>query len=225
MFRCYYNLIRPVQDGVGGKMNFSEALKKLRKKNKERNFDQTLDLIINLRDFDPKRETINTFIILPNISKKKKICAFLENPSRAVDYVITKDDIKKIGPRDIKKLIREYDFFMANSKLMPEIASKFGKILGVAGKMPDPKIGGILTQEKEDVISAAVKKISSMIKIRAKEASIKIGIGKEGMSDDDLIKNAEIAFKTVVKALPKKELNIRSVLLKFTMSPPVRVKK
>lgn len=206
-------------------MNFSAAFKELRKKNKERNFDQTLDLIVNLKDFDPRRETVNTFVILPNVRKKRKICAFFENPSKIIDYVITKDDMEKISIRDIKKLVKEYDFFIANAKLMPKIASKFGRILGTAGKMPDPRIGGVLTEEKEETVFSTIKKISNTVKIRTKEASIKVGIGKESMSDNDLIKNAETTLKAIIDALPKKELNVRSVLLKFTMSPPVKVKK
>ncbi|MCL6500526.1 MAG: hypothetical protein K6T16_00635 [Candidatus Pacearchaeota archaeon] len=204
-------------------MKFSEALQELRRKSKKRNFDQTLDLIINLKNFDPKRESISTFVVLPYAIKKKKICAFLENPSRSVDYVITKDEIEQIGPKEIKKLTKEYDFFISSAKLMPKIAAKFGKILGSTGKMPDPKMGSVLMMEREDLILAVTKKLSNMVKIRAKEASVKIGIGKESMPDKELIENAEAVFRTVFSELPKKELNLRSVMLKFTMSSPVKV--
>ncbi len=206
-------------------MNFSQALKELRNKNKERNFDQTLDLIINLRSFDIRRESVNTFLILPHISKKKKICAFLEDTTKLVDYVITAKDIDKISSKDIKKLSKEYGFFIANAKLMPKIASKFGKTLGLAGKMPDPKIGSVLMQETEENISSIVKKLSNMVKIKTKESSIKIAIGKESMPDDKLIMNAETTLKTIIKVLPRKELNIKSILLKFTMSSPIKIKK
>lgn len=206
-------------------MKFSEALQELRKKSRKRNFDQTLDLIVNLRGFDPKRETINTFAFLPHTTKKRKICAFLEQPSKLVDYVITKEEIETIDPKEIKKLAKEYDFFIASAKLMPKIAARFGKILGSIGKMPDPKIGSVLMTEKEEAILEIAKKLSNVVKIKTREASIKVGIGKESMSDKNLIENAESVFKTIVNELPKKELNIRSVILKFTMSPPVRVQK
>lgn len=206
-------------------MNFSESIQELRKKNKKRNFNQTLDLIINLKDFDYRRETVNTFTVLPKIAKKRKICAFFENPSGIVDYVITKEDIDKIDPKDFKKLVRDFDFFIANAKLMPKIASKFGKILGTAGKMPNPKIGAVFTEESEENIKSIVEKLSGLIKIRTKEASIKVAVGKESMLDSELLKNIDLTLKTIIKALPKKELNIKSILLKFTMSPPVKVKK
>lgn len=204
-------------------MNFSESLTELRKTNKKRNFDQTVDLIINLKDFDPRRDSLNTFAILPHLSIKKKVAAFLEKPSSHA-YSITKNEIEKVTHSDLKKLIREYDFFIANAKLMPLIAQKFGKVLGIAGKMPDPKMGCVLLQENENAIEEIIEKLSKMVKIKAKEASLKIAIGKESMPDKEITDNANIAIKTVTDALPKKEWNIRSIMLKFTMSKPIKVK-
>lgn len=203
-------------------MNFSKALIELRTKTKKRKFDQTLDLIINLKDFDIKRESLNTFVILPHLNEKKKICAFLEKPSQKI-FTIAKNDIEKITKNDIKKLAKEYDFFIANAKIMPLIASKFGKILGSAGKMPDPRLGCIVTQEDEKTISETIERLSKMLKIRTKEVSIKLAIGKESMSDKELEENASTVLKTIINVLPKKELNIKSVMLKFTMSPPIKV--
>lgn len=204
-------------------MNFSEALAELRTKTKKRKFDQTLDLIVNLKDFNIKREGLNTFVILPHLNIKKKVCAFLEKPSKKV-FTITKNDLEKITKADIKKLAKEYDFFIANAKLMPLIASKFGKILGSVGKMPDPKLGCIIMNEDEKTIYETMERFSRMLKIKAKESSIKIPIGKESMFDKELEENASAAVKAIVAALAKKELNIKSIMLKFTMSPPIKVK-
>jgi len=203
-------------------MNFLKTIEELRK-GKKRNFNQTLDLIITLKDFDPKHETVSTSIEIPYISKRKKICAFLEKPSKIVDYVITKNDIDIISSKEIKNFAKNYDFFISNAKLMPKIASKFGKILGIMGKMPDPKMGCIIIDEKEDVIKRLIEKLSKTIKIRTKEASIKVPIGKEEMSDTELVENASIIVKSIIQALPKKELNVKSILLKFTMTKPIKV--
>ncbi len=53
-----------------------KALAELRK-NKERKFNQSVDLIINLQKFDVKRNAVNIFIQVPHKFKDKKICAFL----------------------------------------------------------------------------------------------------------------------------------------------------
>ena len=208
-------------------MKFSEALKKLREKNIKRKFDQTLDLIINLKDFDVKRESANAVLTLPFTCKKKKIAAFLESREfgAKADFVISKADVDRLKDKEIKKIAKNYDFFIANAKMMPLIAKKFGKTLGSVGKMPDPKLGAVLLQENEDAITTAVQKLEKITRIKTKEASIKIAIGKESMKDEDLEKNASVTLETIIPALPRKEHNIRNILLKFTMSTPIKVEK
>ena len=52
--------------------NFEKAIKKLRTTENKKKFDQTIDLIINLKEFDVRRESFNLFITLPNKIKDKK---------------------------------------------------------------------------------------------------------------------------------------------------------
>lgn len=207
-------------------MKFSEAITELRTKTEKRNFEQTLDLIVNLKDFDLKRDHLNVAIILPFPYKKKKIAAFLEDDSLGedVDYVIRKSAIDKITEAEAGKLARSYDFFIASAKLMPLIAKHLGKSLGIVGKMPDPALGAVLGQETKEAIAAAVQKLGKTVRIRAKEASIKIAIARETTPDEQIEKNANAILNAVTAALPKGVYNIRSVMLKFTMSEPVKVK-
>lgn len=206
-------------------MKFKEALQELRSLSEKRNFDQTLEIIVNLKNFDPQRESINTFLVLDSIPKKK-VAAFLEKitKSEAVAKIFTKADLDKITPKEMKKYAKEFDFFISSAKLMPVLASKFGKVLGAAGKMPDPKLGGVLMQEQEDMLKQLAGKLEKTIKIKAKERSLKIAIGKESMKDETLEENMDKTFKTVMAALPKKELNLRNVMIKFTMSKSIKVK-
>ena len=64
------------------------------RKNKERKFDQTADLIVNLQKFDNKKTPLNIFIQLPHKVKEKKIAGFLETANKHVQ-TITKNDFKK----------------------------------------------------------------------------------------------------------------------------------
>lgn len=207
------------------KQDFLNALNELRKISKKRKFDQTIDLIVNLKNFDLKRESVSLLVLLPHVAKKKKICAFFENPSIIPNYVITKKEIERLDEKTIKDFIKDYDIFIASAKLMPTIAAKFGRVIGPIGKMPDPKIGGVLPNEDEEIVSRIVKKLSSSVKIKTKEASIKISIGKEGMPDEHIAENAWAVYNKLVEALPKKKENIRSVMLKFTMSKPIKIKQ
>lgn len=205
---------------------FLDAVRKIKeqenKKDKKRNFDQTIDLIVNLKDFDAKKSSFTIFVEVPNKIKDKKIAGFFEKENKLVE-VIKKDDFPKFKEKkDIKKLIRSYDFFIANAKLMPAIATTFGRVLGPVGKMPNPQLG-VLNSEDENPIKEVINKINSSVRIKVKEPSIKIGIAKESLTDEQIVENALIVYRKIVDALPKKIDNIRNVKIKLTMSKPVNV--
>jgi len=208
------------------KEEFVKALQEIRKsesaKTKQVKFDQSVDLIINLRDFDIKKTSINIFVTLPNKLKEKKIAGFLEKKSDVLD-TITKVEFDEFkDKKKLKRLVKEYDFFIANAKLMPAVATNFGRVLGPASKMPSPQMG-VLFNEDADSIKALMQKINSIVKVRTKEPCIKVSIGKQSYADDKLAENAAAVFNEVYKSLPKQKENLRNVLIKFTMSKPVKV--
>ncbi len=198
------------------------ALTELRKE-KERKFNQTIDLIINLRKFDPKRNSVNIFAQLPHKIKEKKICAFLESKNKNVE-TITRDDFKKYSSKgQLKKLVKNYDFFIAQASLMPQVATSFGRVLGPAGKMPSPQLG-IIVDTDEKTIKDLKDKINSSIRIRTKESSIKIPAGKQDMEDKDIIENISAVYNAVLKSMPRDKENIKNIEIKFTMSKPQKIK-
>ena len=204
------------------KVSIEKALEELRKDENKRKFIQTVDLIVNLRDFDVRKESVNVFIAVPNPTEKK-IAGFLTRKSGLVDS-ITKDDFKKFSDaKEMKRLARKYDFFIAAAPLMGEIATTFGRVLGPVGKMPSPQ-GGIMPIDSDDKIKETVEKMKMMIRIRTKERSIKMPIGKEDMPDEKLKQNVEAVLNELEKVLPKGKQNIKDVLIKLTMTKPVRVR-
>jgi len=207
-----------------GKEHFLKAFKELRE-NKKRKFDQSVDLVINLKDYDFKKNPLNVSLTLPHPAKKIRICAFLENPTKVFDEVILKKDFDSLKENDLKRTVQCCNFCIAIAKLMPEIAKRFGRILGPTGKMPDPKMGCVVMNENEETLKKLSASLQSIIKIRAKESSIKVMIGKESISDEDLSENAAIIYATVFNALPKKKENIKNVMVKFTMSKPIKIKE
>lgn len=201
---------------------FLKAVKELRKSEVKRKFDQTVDLIVNLKNFDARREAFNLFITLPHKVKDKKIAGFFEKDSKLIDIIKQADFARYKDKKDIKRLIKKYDAFIANAKLMPAIATSFGRILGPAGKMPSPQLG-ILPSEDENLIKSTINKINSTVRVIVKEPSIKIGIGKESLSDEDLLKNILVAYNKIVETLPKKQENVYDIKIKLTMGKPVKV--
>lgn len=207
------------------KEGFVNAINELKKYSEaeKRKFNQTVDLIINLKDFDIKKTSINTIVNLPHSLGVKKIAGFFEKKSSVIDS-ITKAEFEDFkDKKKMKQLIREYDFFLANAKLMPVVATTFGRVLGPAGKMPSPQLG-ILVNEDENTIKALSKRIESVIKVKTKEPSIKVAIGKENDKVENLAENALAVYNEVYKNLPKQKENLRNVLIKLTMTKPVKVK-
>jgi large subunit ribosomal protein L1 len=140
----------------------ADAIKKL-KKEKERKFNQTLELIVNLQKYDPRKQPINTFVILPNPTDKK-ICAFLSRKSPSVDSITETEFVKYKDAREVKRLAKKYDSFMAVAKLMPKVATQFGRVLGPQGKMPSPQ-GGIVPNDDEASIKKMLEKMSKSLRV------------------------------------------------------------
>jgi large subunit ribosomal protein L1 len=201
---------------------FIKAVQELRKNSVQRKFTETVDLIVNLKGFDTRRESFTTFIQLPNKVKENRIAAFFEKDSKLVK-TIKKDDFSRYKEKkDMKKLLKKFDFFIASAKVMPLVATNFGRVLGPAGKMPSPQLG-ILPNEDEVMISDLLKRIDQNVRIKVKEPSIKIGIAKSSISDEKIAENATAALQKIINSLPRKNDNIRNVKIKFTMSKPLVV--
>jgi len=202
-------------------MKTEEALKKLRAE-KERKFDQTVDLIVNLRGVDLKKDNINVVVDVPHLVKERKVCGFLTKKSDLVDSVLDTDFVKYKDPKKLKELAEGYDFFIAAGPLMPKVATTFGKVLGPAGKMPSPQLG-ILMPENDENIKKTLEKIGKSVKLRAKEPSIKLAIGKLSMDDAQIIENINSVCKALIAALPAKEESVKNIMLKLTMAKPEKV--
>lgn len=200
---------------------FKTVLEELRKE-KAKKFDQTVELIVNLQKFDLKKNQVNFFINVPHKVKEKKIGAFLETKNSRIDS-ITPDEFKKYSEKnELKKLVKKYDFFIAQGSLMPKVAAAFGRVLGPAGKMPSPQLGIILNAD-EKTIEELKKKINTSVKIRTKEASIKIPVGKQSMKDGEIVENMSAVFSAILKNLPRERENIKNVEVKFTMTKPYKI--
>ena len=204
------------------KEQLQKALAELRK-NKEKKFDQTVDLIINLQKFDIKKNAVNISVQVPFKIKNKKICAFLETKNSNID-TIPKSEFKKYSDKnELKKLVKKYDFFAAEGNLMPIVATTFGRVLGPAGKMPSPQLG-ILMNINDKEIEALKSKVNNSVKLRTKEASVKLPIGKQSMKDEEIIENVLSIYTALLKVLPRNKENIKNIEIKFTMTKPQKIK-
>lgn len=198
-----------------------EALNEVRQ-GKERKFDQTVDLIVNFQKYSHKKNPINTVITLPHKAKDKKVAAFLEVESPLIDTILLNDFKKYNDKKKLKLLVKKYDFFISQGKIMPKVATTFGRVLGPAGKMPSPQLGLILNAD-EKTINELKKKINTSVKVRVKESSLKLSVGKQSMKDEEIIENVMAVYNELIRLLPRDKENVKNVELKFTMTKPVKI--
>ena len=199
-----------------------QAIEEL-KKSKGKKFNQTVDLIINLQKFDVRKNQLNLFLRVPHKIKDKKIAGFLESKNKNIDTITANEFNNYKDKKELKKLVEKYDFFVSQASLMPKVATIFGKILGPAGKMPSPQLG-ILLNADEKAILEIKEKINNTVKIKIKEASIKLPIGKQNMKTEDLAENISYVYKEIIKALPRDKENVKNVEIKFTMTKPEKIR-
>ncbi len=202
-------------------MELKQAIQELRKSDK-RNFSQSFDLLISLKGIDVKKDNITTVVSIPNKVKDKKVCAFLSKRTEIVKTVTNLEFPKYKDAKELKRLVKNFDFFIAEAKLMPSVATAFGKALGPTGKMPSPQLG-VLMSSDDNSIKQLLAKIDNSIKVRVREPAIKLSIGNEKMSDEQIISNVMAVYTGVVASLPTKKENIKSIMLKLTMSKPIKV--
>ena len=197
-----------------------EAIKKLREVSKKRNFVQTVDLIINLQYLDVRRpeNRINEVLELPHgTGKEVRIVVFSDSLKDLDVPIITSAEIEKIASnkREAKKLARNTDFFLAEPSLMPVIGKHLGRYLAPRGKMPK-----VISGEVEKMIESLRKSV----RLRIKDSPvIQCKVGSEDMEDEKIAENIEVVLRFLAEKLPKGKNNIKNVLVKMTMSKPVKV--
>lgn len=214
------------------KSRILDAVKKAREAGSKKKFSQTFDLILNLKELDLKKpeQKLDIFVVLPKgVGKKRKLCALVDESlyteaKSTFDRVILKSDFPNMDEKEVKKVAGEYDYFIAQANIMPDIAKAFGKVLGVRGKMPNPKSGAIVPPKI--MLKPIYEKFQKTVRLLAKnELTAKCAVGTEGMKDEDVADNILAAYNAVVHALPQEAANVKDVIIKLTMGAPVKASK
>ncbi|MBN4046294.1 50S ribosomal protein L1, partial [Nitrosarchaeum koreense] len=134
------------------------------------------------------------------------------------DSVIGTEELDKFGKnkRESRKFINKYDFFLADTQVMPIVGKTLGQLLGPRGKMPTP------VPFNADIV-AFLARFRTSIKVRTRASlSVSCKIGDETMSNEDLAINAHAVLGAIEKKLPNGEKNIKKIMIKTTMGKPVK---
>ncbi len=209
------------------KENMKKALEELRKHEK-RNFKQSLELIIKLKDLDLKKpeNRLNQVVVLSHpIGKPIKVCVIaggdlaLKSKEAKADLVIGRDQLEELAKdkKSSRKLQNGYDFFVAEASLMPLVGKTIGPVLGPRGKMPTPI-------HPNAPIAEVIEQARRTVRIRVRDQPvIQCRVGSDDMSDDELAENIQAVFASVEGKLERGSRNISVVLIKTTMESPVNL--
>jgi len=194
------------------------------KNSKKRNFNQTWDLIINLRsiDFSKPENRFSGSVFLPHgKGKKTKVCVIADSKVTEAKNlgvgVITKDQLSKMTKKEAKKLVQEYDYFLGETTLMALIGKILGPVMGPRGKMPKPFPP---TSNLEGMIKAGEKTLNLNIKTPVIQAAV----GNENMKEEEVEENIKSVINFVEGKLPKGKQQIGNIVVKLTMGKAVKVK-
>lgn len=200
-------------------------IKKVRDGAKERKFKQSIELIINFKDIDVKKGfALNEVVQLPKTNSPATVCVMATGDmgqkakQAKADIVIGTEELNKFAAnkRESRKFINKYDFFLADTQVMPLVGKTLGQLLGPRGKMPTPV-------PFNAPIESFLQRFRSSIKLRTRaSSSIACKIGDESMEDADLAINAHAVLSAIEKKLPNGEKNMKKIMIKTTMGKPVK---
>ena len=175
---------------------------------------------LNVRHAD---EQLRGTIALPNgLGKDVKIAVFAQG-DKAREAEEAGADV--VGAEDLAKRIQEgfdeFDVAIATPDLMP-VVGRLGRILGPAGKMPNPKVGTVTM----DIAKAVEESKAGKVEYRTdRNAIVHLVIGKRDFDERKLLENYSAVIDELIRAKPAaaKGRYIRSVTFASTMGPGVKV--
>ncbi len=208
--------------------NIVNSIDKAIKSAPKRNFVESVDLVVNLKNVDltQPKNIINESVVLPNgRGKPTKIGIFargdlaIKAKEAGADLLLSPDEIAKMSgdKKQIRTITQGIDFFIAEAPLMPSIGKSFGPILGPKGKMPDP------VPSNADPVPL-INRLRRTVKIRSRDRpTFHALVGSVDQGSDAISANVEAILNTIQSRLENGTQNIGSVYVKTTMGPAVRV--
>jgi len=206
-----------------------ESVREAKSKAEKKKFTQSIELIINLRDIDMKKpeSKIQESIELPHaVGKQSKICVIasgelaLKARKAGADLVIERAELEALAgdKKRQKSLVNDYDTFISEAPLMPTVGRVLGAVLGPKGRMPTPVAP---TVNIADIIEKQRKTVQ--IRLRGQPV-LQCRIGTEDMPDEQIAENIEVVIRRLEDKLKRGLKNIRSIVIKTAMGPPIKMK-
>merc|ERR1712142_530120 len=193
---------------------------------KKRKFQETVDLQIGLKNYDPQKDKrFSGTVKLKHVPRPKfKVCVLGdqqhcdEAKSKGIPSM-SADDLKKLNKnkKEVKKLAKKYDAFMASDSLIKQVPRLLGPGLNKAGKFPTPI-------SHAESMTGKVEETKATIKFQMKKVlCLAVCVGHVKMNQDHLYSNISLAINFLVSLLKKNWQNVRALYIESTMGPSQRI--
>jgi large subunit ribosomal protein L1 len=218
MKQMHENLDRSKEYDLG------EAVEIVRQSANQRNFDETVELAMNL-GVDPRHadQIVRGMVELPHGTGRSVRVAVFARDDKAEEARQAGADV--VGAEDLVEQVQSGDMpferCIATPDMMPLIG-KLGKVLGPRGMMPNPKLGTVTQDVKGAIESAKGGAVEFRVE---KNGIIQARVGKASFTQQQLVENAHALADAVARAKPAgaKGTYMKKATLSSTMGPGVKV--
>jgi len=193
---------------------------------KKRNFTETIELQIGLKNYDPKRDKrFSGTIKLPVPCKSKmKFCVLGDDIhcDEAKNLGIDFKDVETLkqfnrNKKLVKKLAGQYDAFLASESMIRLIPRLLGPGLNKAGKFPH-----LITHNES--MEAKLHEIRSTVKFQMKKVlCLGVAVANVAQTPEEIQNNITMAINFLVSLLKKHWQNVRALTIKTTMGKPHKI--
>uniref|UniRef100_F6HKK9 Ribosomal protein n=3 Tax=Vitis TaxID=3603 RepID=F6HKK9_VITVI len=195
-------------------------------KEKKRNFIETIELQIGLKNYDPQKDKrFSGSVKLPHIPRPKmKICMLgdaqhVEEAEKIGLEYMDVEGLKKLNKNKklVKKLAKKYHAFLASEAVIKQIPRLLGPGLNKAGKFPT-----LVTHQES--LESKVNETKAMVKFQLKKVlCMGVAVGNCSMEEKQIFQNVQLSVNFLVSLLKKNWQNVRCLYLKSTMGKSNRI--
>jgi len=205
------------------------AVKEAKAKSGQKKFNQTVDLILDIKEIDMKSPEgkIQAIVDLPHATgKPNKICVIatgelaMKAKNAEADKVLERADLDALAgkKKELRKLASDYDVFISEAPLMSLVGKILGPVLGPRGKLPVPippnaDVAGLMAKHRKTVI----------VRMR-NQPIIQVPVGSESMTEEELVDNIQAVLRVVEGKLKRGLKNVKFAFIKTSMGTPVKIK-
>jgi large subunit ribosomal protein L10Ae len=197
---------------------------------KKRNFSETVDLQIGLKDYDPNKDKrFAGSVKLPYVPRPRLRVVVIGDAAHmdkckeaGIDCIDADTLKKKIDPADkkgkeVKKWSRKYKLVFISESLVKQLPKLGGPFLTKWGKFPT------VIQANDD-LNAKIMEMRQTVKFQLKKVlCLGVAVANDTMTEEQIRQNMNMSINYLVSLLKKGWNNIKSLYIRTTMGSAVKL--